>query len=143
MWLTFPYMFLIVTGALTAIPAELLEAARVDGARATSAFRRITFPLLMVGIAPLLIGSFAVAFNNFNLIYLLTDGGPPIANASVPVGHTDILITFTFGLAYSQGVGQQFGLASALTVIIFLIVMLIAAYSFRFTRRLEEIYGSP
>ncbi len=142
-WLTFPYMFLIVTGALTAIPAELLEAARVDGARSTSVFRKITFPLLMVGIAPLLIGSFAVAFNNFNLIYLLTDGGPPIANAAVPVGHTDILISFTFGLAYSQGAGQQFGLASALTVIIFLIVMLIAAYSFRFTRRLEEIYGSP
>jgi arabinogalactan oligomer/maltooligosaccharide transport system permease protein len=141
-WLTFPYMFLITTGALTAIPGELLEAARVDGARAWTVFRRVTFPLLMVGIAPLLIGSFAVNFNNFALIYLLTDGGPPIANATVPVGHTDILVTFTYGLAVSQGAGQQFGLASALTVLIFLIVMLIAAFSFRYTRRLEQIYGT-
>jgi arabinogalactan oligomer / maltooligosaccharide transport system permease protein len=141
-WLTFPYMFLITTGALTAIPTDLLEAARVDGARAWTVFRRVTFPLLMVGIAPLLIGSFAVNFNNFVLIYLLTDGGPPIAGAAVPVGHTDILVTFTYGLAISQGAGQQFGLAAALTVVIFLIVMLIAAFSFRYTRRLEQVYGA-
>ncbi len=96
----------------------------------------------MVGIAPLLIGSFAVNFNNFILIFLLTDGGPPIAEAAVPVGHTDILVTFTYGLAVSQGAGQQFGLASALTVMIFLIVMLISAFSFRYTRRLEQIYGT-
>ena len=64
-WLGFPYMLLISMGALTAIPAELQEAARVDGASAFGVFRRITFPLLMVALAPLLIGSFAFNFNNF------------------------------------------------------------------------------
>ena len=61
MWLTFPYMFLVVTGALTAIPAELLEAARVDGARSHQRLPQDHLPLLMVGIALPWIGSFAVA----------------------------------------------------------------------------------
>ena len=100
-WLSFPYMFLISTGALQAIPAELQEAARVDGASGWKVFWRITFPLLMVSLAPLLIASFAFAFNNFLIIYLLTNGGPPILDAAVPVGSTDILITFTFDLAFA------------------------------------------
>lgn len=141
-WLTFPYMFLISTGALQSIPAELQEAARVDGAGGFGVFRRITFPLLMVSLAPLLIGTFAFAFNNFLIIFLLTNGGPPILDAAVPVGSTDILITFTFDLAFAGGRGNQYGLAAAITVFIFLIVAVITAAMFRFTRRLEEIYGS-
>jgi ABC-type sugar transport system permease subunit len=96
----------------------------------------------MVALAPLLIGSFAFNFNNFNLIYLLTDGGPPVIGAAVPVGHTDILISFTFKLASASGRGNNFGLAAAITMFIFLIVLVISAFSFRFTKRLEEIYGS-
>jgi len=141
LWLSFPYMFLLATGALQSIPGDILEAARVDGAKGPTVFRRITFPLLMVSLAPLLIGSFAFAFNNFNLIFLLTGGGPPVLGADVPVGHTDILITFTFNLASAAGRGNQFGLAAAITMFIFLIVLLISAFSFRFTKRLEDIYG--
>jgi ABC-type sugar transport system permease subunit len=141
-WLTFPYMFLISTGALQAIPVELQEAARVDGAGAGTVFRRITFPLLMVSLAPLLIGSFAFAFNNFVLIFLLTNGGPPIFDAAVPVGSTDILITFTFDLAFASGRGNDFALAAAISIFIFLFVAVISAFAFRYTRRLEEIYGS-
>jgi ABC-type sugar transport system permease subunit len=139
--LGFPYMFLLATGALQSIPGDILEAARVDGARGTTVFRRITFPLLMVALAPLLIGSFAYNFNNFNLIFLLTNGGPPVLGADVPVGHTDILISFTFNLASAAGRGNQFGLAAAITMFIFLIVLLISAFSFRFTKRLEDTYG--
>ncbi|MDH3729833.1 MAG: ABC transporter permease subunit [Acidimicrobiia bacterium] len=141
-WLTFPYMFLISTGALQAIPVELLEAARVDGAGAGTVFRRVTFPLLMVSLAPLLIGTFAFAFNNFVLIFLLTNGGPPIFDAAVPVGSTDILITFTFDLAFASGRGNDFALAAAISIFIFLFVAVISAFAFRYTRRLEEIYGS-
>ena len=129
-WLGFPYMFLITTGALQAIPTDLQEAARVDGAGGFRVFRTITFPLLMVGLAPLLIGSFAFNFNNFLLIFFLTNGGPPIFGAAIPVGATDILITFTWDVAIAAGVGNQFGLGSAITVFIFLIA-----------RRLEDIYG--
>ena len=140
-WLGFPYMFLITSGALTAIPEELKEAARVDGASAWRVFRTITLPLLLVSTAPLLIGSFAFNFNNFVLIFMLTNGGPPVPNSAVPLGETDILISFTFDLAVNAGRGNQFALGSAIVVMIFVIVAVISAVSFRFTRRLEEIYG--
>lgn len=141
-WLGFPYMFLICSGALQAIPGELKEAARVDGAGAGRVFRTITLPLLLVSTAPLLIGSFGFNFNNFVLPFLLTNGGPPVSGASVPVGETDILITFTFDLAISSGRGNQFALGSAIVLMIFVIVALLSALSFRYTRRLEEVYGN-
>lgn len=141
LWLGFPYMFLLATGALQSIPDDVLEAASTDGATGAKAFRKITFPLLMVSLAPLLIGSFAFNFNNFNLIFLLTGGGPPVVGADVPVGHTDILISFTFNIANNSGRGNQYGIASAFTMIIFLMLLLWSAFSFRFTRRLEQIYG--
>ncbi len=140
LWLGFPYMFLISSGALTSIPEELLEAARTDGAGPMRAFRSITLPLLLVSTAPLLIGSFAFNFNNFVLIFLLTNGGPPLSGYDVPVGASDILISFTFNLAQGAGRGAQFGLASAIIVVIFLFLAAASAYSFRLTKRLEEIY---
>ena len=140
-WLGFTYMYLISTGALAAVPSELQEAARVDGATAFQVFRRITFPMLMVSLAPLLIGSFAFNFNNFILIEFLTQGGPAILDAAVPVGSTDILITFTYNVAVSAGRGNQFGVGSAITVLIFFLLVIISSISFRFTKRLEDIYG--
>ncbi len=139
-WLGFPYFFLISTGALQSIPEDLKQAARVDGASSFRVFRSITFPLLMVSLAPLLIGSFAFNFNNFILIFLLTRGGPPVLDAAVPVGHTDILITFTFDTAVSAGRGNNFGLGAALSILIFIMVAAISAISFRTTRQLEETY---
>ena len=141
-WLGFPYMFLITTGALQSIPKELLEAAKVDGATSRQSFWKITFPLLLVSISPLLIGAFAFNFNNFTLIFLLTGGGPPIVGADVAVGYTDILISFTYDLAIAGGRGYQFGLAASVTTIIFLIVLLISAISFRYSKRLERVYGN-
>ncbi len=140
LWLGFPYMFLITSGALTSIPEDLLEAARVDGAGPWKAFRMITLPLLLVSTAPLLIGSFAFNFNNFILIFLLTSGGPPLTGYDVPVGSTDLLISFTFRLAQAAGRGAQYGLASAIVVIIFVVLATTSAMSFRLTKKLEEIY---
>jgi len=142
MWQGFPYFFLICTGALQAIPTDMKEAARVDGASPFQVFWRVTFPLLMVGIAPLLIASFAFNFNAFVNIFLLTAGGPPVSGYGVPFGETDILISFVFDLAVESGRGGQYALAAAATFFIFFIVATISAISFRFTRRLEEIYGS-
>jgi arabinogalactan oligomer / maltooligosaccharide transport system permease protein len=142
LWLGFPYMFLIASGALTSIPGELKEAARVDGASPWMVFRSITTPLLLVSTAPLLIGAFAFNFNNFVLILLLTQGGPPLSGFDVPVGATDILISFTFDLASGAGRGNQFALASAVVVLIFLVVAVVSAISFRFTKRLEDVYGN-
>lgn len=138
-WLGFPYMFLICTGALQAIPSDLKEAAFVDGASGWSAFRRITLPLLLVAVGPLLIASFAFNFNNFNVIFLLTGGDPPIQGAVTPVGYTDILISYAYRLAFAGGRGQDYGLAAAVSVFIFMMVALFSAISFKRTRVLEEI----
>jgi len=140
LWLGFPYMFLINSGALTSIPEELIEAARVDGAGPWKTFRMVTLPLLLVSTAPLLIGAFAFNFNNFVLIYLLTNGGPPLTGYDVPVGATDILISFTFDVAAGAGRGNQYALASAIVVIIFLVLATTSALSFRLTKKLEDIY---
>ena len=107
-WLTVPYFFLVSMGALQAIPEELNEAARVDGGGPLQLFRRVTLPLLLVAVSPLLIASFAFNFNNFNNIYLLTSGGPPMGESSI-AGSTDILISYTYKLAIAdrQGPGLR------------------------------------
>ena len=76
LWLGFPYMFLVCTGALQSIPEELHEAAASTARSRGACFRLIKLPLLLVSVAPLLIASFAFNFNNFNVIYMLTSGGP-------------------------------------------------------------------
>ncbi len=140
-WLGFPYMFLISTGALQAIPGELKEASWVDGASPWQGFRAITFPMLMVALAPLLIASFAFNFNNFNIVYLLTQGRPAIEGAATPAGHTDILISYTYRLAFESGSGADWGFASAISILIFVMVATISAISFRQTRALEEVWN--
>lgn len=139
LWLGFPYMFLVTTGALQAIPRELTEAAAIDGATPWKAFRQVTLPLLLVALTPLLISSFAFNFNNFNAIQLTTEGGPfPAENPQV--GGTDLLITYTFRLAFGTG-GAQFGFAAAISVFIFAIVAIVSAVAFRRTRKQEEVYA--
>lgn len=138
LWLGFPYMFLVCTGALQSIPEELQEAATVDGAKPWAIFRLIKLPLLLVSVAPLLIASFAFNFNNFNTIYMLTDGGPRDANAPIPVGFTDILITMVYKVAFT-GENRDYGLASAYSIIIFIVVAVISIIAFRRTKSLEEL----
>ncbi|MEO7397117.1 MAG: ABC transporter permease subunit [Ilumatobacteraceae bacterium] len=137
LWLGYPYMWLVCTGALQGIPTDLNEAAFVDGATGFTAFRRVTFPLLMTAVAPLLIASFAFNFNNFNLIYLLTEGKPPISGSDA--GRTDILISYTYKLAFAGGRGADYGFASSVSLVIFILVAAISALSFRYTRTFEEV----
>lgn len=139
LWLGFPYMMVICLGALQSINTEMYEAAVVDGATAWQQFRHITLPLLMVSVAPLLISSFSFNFNNFSVIYLLTRGRPPIVGAQTPAGHTDILISYTYRLAFESGRGIDYGLASAVTLVIFLITGAITFFNFRFTGALEDV----
>lgn len=137
LWLGYNYMFLVITGALQSISSDLVEAAGVDGAKPFYAFRTITFPLLLVALAPLLITSFAFNFNNFPAIYLTSEGGPfPPDNPSA--GGTDLLITYTYRLAFGQS-GADYGFAAAISVFIFLIVATVSIVAFRRTQALEEI----
>jgi arabinogalactan oligomer/maltooligosaccharide transport system permease protein len=137
LWLGFPYFFLVCTGALTSIPADLTEAASVDGATPRQSFRKITLPLLLVAVGPLLVASFSYNFNNFGMIYLLTGGGP-IVNPKSVAGATDILISYTYKLAFTAGKGQQYGLASAVSILIFFLVAGFSVLAFRRTRALED-----
>jgi len=139
-WLGYPYMFLVATGALQSIPMEYIEAAKVDGAGRWATFRKVTLPLLMVTMAPLLIASFAFNFNNFNVIYLLTEGGPQDISTEMNVGATDILITLVYKVAFGETSGRDYGLASAFAIIIFLLVAVISVLSFRKTKALEELH---
>ena len=138
LWLGFPYMFLICTGAIQSIPAELAEAAEVDGAKPRQILTKIKLPLLLVTVSPLLIGSFAYNFNNFGGIYLLTGGGPPVADSEI-AGATDILISYTYKLAIEAGHGNDYGLACAISILIFFIVAGVSTISFTRTRALENL----
>ncbi len=138
LWLGFPYMLLICTGALQSIPNDIYEAARVDGASVLQQFRHLTLPLLLVAVGPLLIASFAFNFNNFTVVELFNKGGPPIA-PDTAAGHSDILITYTYDLAFGSGRGADYGFASTITIVIFLMVATITFFNFRFTQSWEEI----
>lgn len=137
LWLGFPYMFLISTGALQSIPQDLTEAAELDGARGPTRFMRLTLPLVLVSTAPLLVQSFAFNFNNFNAIQLLTQGGP-FSPTNPSAGGTDILISYTYRLAFGTG-QQEIGFAAAVSVILFILTAVLAGIQFRGTRYFEGI----
>lgn len=137
-WLGFPYMFVVITGALQTLPPDVYEAADLDGAGPWAKFRKITLPLLLITVGPLLVASFAFNFNNFTVIDLYSRGGPPIPNVPTPVGHTDILATYTYRIAFGSTGISDYGYASAITVMIFIMLIVITLFQFRFTTVLEE-----
>lgn len=137
-WLSYPYFFVITAGALRAIPQEISQAATVDGASPWQAFSHITLPLLLRILSPLLIASFTFNFNNFNLIYIFNYGNPPMANTTIPVGHTDILISFVYKLAFVQSGTTDYGLAAAISIILFLLVGGFTLVQIRFTNAFKE-----
>jgi arabinogalactan oligomer/maltooligosaccharide transport system permease protein len=138
LWLGYPYMMLVCSGALQSIPSEVYEAASVDGANPWQKFWGITLPLLLVAVGPLLIGSFTFNFNNYLLITVLTGGNPPIPGSPVPgAGQSDILISYVFKSAFSNQ--ADYGYASAITIVIFLIVAASTLLQYRFTKTWEQV----
>jgi maltose/maltodextrin transport system permease protein len=132
-WLGYPYMMVICSGLIKAIPADLYEASAVAGAGPLTNFWRITLPLILKPLTPLLISAFAFNFNNFVLISLLTGGRPEFLDTSVPAGTTDLLVSYTYRIAF-QDSGQQFGLAAAISTVIFAMVAAISLVQMRFTK---------
>ncbi|MFM2486188.1 maltose ABC transporter permease MalF [Celerinatantimonas yamalensis] len=121
-WLGYPYMMILCMGLLKAIPDDLYEAAAMDGAGPMQNFFKITVPLLLKPLTPLLIASFAFNFNNFVLIQLLTNGGPDRLGTTTPAGYTDLLVSYTYRIAFEGSGGQNFGLAAAISTLIFVLV---------------------
>jgi maltose/maltodextrin transport system permease protein len=137
-WLGFPYMMILCMGLLKAIPEDLYEASAIDGANFVSNFTRITLPMMIKPLTPLLIASFAFNFNNFVLIALLTGGGPNMIGTSEPAGYTDLLVSYTYRIAFEGAGGQDFGLASAVATLIFLLVGALALINLRVTKVAQD-----
>jgi len=129
-WLGFPYMMIVCTGILQSVPDTIYEASAIDGSNAVHDFFKLTLPLIFKPLFPLLVASFAFNFNNFLLIYLLTGGGPDMVGAATVAGQTDILVSYTFRIAF-RDTAQNFGYASAIATVIFVIVALISWWNLR------------
>ncbi|WP_429051109.1 maltose ABC transporter permease MalF [Aeromonas veronii] len=138
-WLGYPYMMILCMGLLKAIPEDLYEASAMDGAGPVQNFFKITVPLLMKPLTPLLIASFAFNFNNFVLIQLLTNGAPDIIGASTPAGTTDLLVSYTYRIAFQGSGGQDYGLASAIATAIFLIVGALALLNLKLSKADKQL----
>lgn len=133
-WLGFPYFMAMMSSVMTSISKELYEAARIDGANARQQFWKITLPLVLYSTSPLLIMSFASNFNNFNVIYFLTNGNPVNPNYQF-AGSTDILITWIFKLTNDN---RQFHMASVMSILIFILVGSISTWNFLNTKSFKE-----
>jgi len=132
-WLGYPYFMLLCMGLSKSIPHDLYEASALAGAGPLTNFFRITWPLIRKPLTPLLVASFAYNFNNFVLIFLLTDGRPDFLDTNVPAGETDILVSYTYRIAFEDS-GQQFGLAAAISTIIFAMVAILSVVNLRLTK---------
>jgi maltose/maltodextrin transport system permease protein len=133
-WLGYPYIMILCSGLIKAIPSDLYEASAIAGAKPLTNFFRITAPLIAKPLTPLLISAFAFNFNNFVLISLLTDGRPDYLNTKLPAGTTDILVSYTYRIAFTDS-GQNFGLAAAISTLIFVMVAIMALVQLKITQR--------
>jgi maltose/maltodextrin transport system permease protein len=135
-WLGYPYIMILCTGLIKAIPADLYEASAIAGAKPLTNFLQITAPLIARPLTPLLISAFAFNFNNFVLISLLTDGRPDYLNTKLPAGTTDILVSYTYRIAFTDN-GQNFGLAAAINTLVFVMVAVMALVQLKIAQRTE------
>lgn len=128
MWVGIPYVMLMATGILMNIPADLYESSRVDGANSVQQFTKITLPYMLFVTGPSLLTNFVGNLNNFNIIYLLSGGGPTNTSlgtvGGTTVGHTDLLITFLFKV--TMGTDSKYYLASVLGIFVFIVVALLS-----------------
>jgi ABC-type sugar transport system permease subunit len=133
-WLGFPFMMVVTLGALQSIPRDLYEAADIDGASRWQSFRHITLPLLKPALVPAIILGTVWTFNMFNVIYLVSGGGPD--------GKTNILITQAYdSFMTSVRLGDSPGYAAAYCVLILGILLVYGWMTNRITKATEGVYS--
>ena len=133
-WLGSPYWMALMSGVLTNIDRGMYEAAEIDGASKFQQFIKITLPMVLYQTAPLLIMTFAYNFNNFNIIYLLTDGNPVNADYRY-AGSTDILISWIYKLTKDR---NQYHMAAVISLLIFIFIAIVSTISFIKTKSFKE-----
>ena len=129
-WVGIPYTILITSGILMNIPADLYESATIDGAGPVKSFFKITLPYMLFVTTPYLITSFIGNINNFNVIYLLTDGAPYTENF-YQAGYTDLLVTWLFKLTMTT---QDYNLAAAVGILVFIVCATLSLITFNLTK---------
>ena len=127
LWVGIPYTIMQVTGILQNIPADLYEAARIDGANVAQQFIHITLPYMIFVMTPYIITSFTGNINNFNVIYLLTGGGPSV-NAGDSAGKTDLLVTWLYKLSQEQ---YNYKMAAVIGIMTFIVLSIISLVTYR------------
>ena len=126
LWVGIPYTVMQVTGILKNIPADQYEAARIDGATVVQQFIYITLPYMIFVMTPYLITQFTGNINNFNIIYLLTGGGPTYVGDSA--GQTDLLVTWLYKLSVDK---QQYNLGAVIGIFTFVVLSIVALVTYR------------
>ncbi len=126
-WLGWPFMTIVASGALQSIPKDLYEAARIDGASEQQQFWRITLPLLRPAMVPAAVYGLVMTFNLFSLIYFLSGGGP--------LRETEILVTTAYRLINEQ---RLYGVAAAFCVYLFFILLALTLLTNAVTRATES-----
>ncbi|GBU28388.1 maltose transporter membrane protein [Treponema sp. R8-4-B8] len=137
-YLSYPYFYVLASGALKAIPKDLFEAASIDGANPFTVVRKIILPLVMRILAPLVIASFCFNFNNFTLIWGFNAGLPAMADTAVPMGYSDLLISFIYRLGFSSSNAADYGFTAAITVMLFILVALMVLFQTMNTKTIKE-----
>lgn len=128
-WIGVPFTMLSTTGILQNIPGELYEAAKIDGASAPVIFRKITLPYMMFVMTPHLITSFTGNINNFNVIFLLSGGGPDTLDYYY-AGKTDLLVTWLYRLTITQ---KDYNLGAVIGILVFIILATLSLITYRHT----------
>ena len=126
LWVGIPYTVMQVTGILKNIPADQYEAARIDGANVAQQFIHITLPYMIFVMTPYIITAFTGNINNFNIIYLLTGGGPTDVGASA--GKTDLLVTWLYKLTVDK---QEYNMGAVIGIFTFIVLAAVALITYR------------
>ncbi len=121
-WIGIPYLMLIATGILMNIPADLYESARIDGANAFQTYMKITLPYMLFVTGPYLLTSFTGNINNFNVIYLLSQGKPLSVGLAGNAGSTDLLITWLYKMTVTD---SNYKLAAVMGILVFVVCAVI------------------
>ena len=135
-WIGIPYSMLQVTGILQNVPAELYEAAKIDGANPVQIFFKITLPYIMFIMGPYIITQFTGNINNFNVIYLLSAGNPtPVGSTA---GKTDLLVTWLYKLTVDF---QYYNLGAVIGILTFIVLSIVALVTYRNTASYKDEEG--
>ena len=122
-WIGIPYLMLIATGLLMNIPEDLYESARIDGANSVQMFFNITLPYMLFVTGPFLLTQFTGNLNNFNVIYLLTQGKPLSTKLTGNAGSTDLLVTWLYKMTVTD---TNYKMAAVIGIMVFLVTAVIS-----------------